>query len=408
LPADRPVSALVGGLLPGEFRLICPALFAAPPGTLDRTIRTPALDRVLARADRAATPAADPLETLAAAFGLTAAASSTARVRLAGGMPGSSAGDGQSQATAGALDQAPPVTGPDRDLPSAALCLLADAPAWAHDGCWFHADPVHLRPDRDRLLLFAGPALALRADEADALVAAFNAHFAGDGLYLIAARPDRWYLRVVEPPNLRTCPLYDVVGRDLDACLPSGPDARAWNRWQNEAQMLFYGHPVNQARETAGRPVISGVWTWGGGVLSAVSGGPALTIADHPLAVGLALAGGGARRGLDALDCAARRDATGTVLVFWDSLWQAVPAGDVDAWRRGLDALDALVATLWSELAAKRLRHLTIDDGSGDRFTLSRADQRCFWRRRGKLGDWIVRRSDPDRRSRPPAQHAPR
>jgi len=365
---------------------------------MDFTIRAPALDRLLARADRADALTADPLETLAAAFGVTLAASSTAGVRQAGGMPHASAGNGQSPATAGAPQQAPAVTGPDRDLPSAALCLLADAPELARDGCWFHADPVHLRPDRDRLLLFAGPALAPRVDEADALVAAFNAHFAGDGLYLIAVRPDRWYLRVAEPPNLRTCPLYDVVGRDLDACLPSGPDARAWNRWQNEAQMLFYGHPVNQARETAGRPVISGVWTWGGGVLPAVSSGPALTIADHPLAVGLARASGDAWRGLDALDCAAWRDATGTVLVFWDHLWQSVSAGDLDAWRHGLDALNALVATLWSELAAKRLRRLTIDDGSGCRFILSRADQRCFWRRRGALGDWIVRRAGPDRR----------
>ena len=202
---------------------------------------------------------------------------------------------------------------------------------------------------------------------------------------------------MAEQPNLRTCPLYEVVGRDLDACLPNGPDARAWNRWQNEAQMLFYRHPVNQMREAAGRPVISGVWTWGGGVLPTVSGGPALTIADHPLAVGLARASGGAWRGLDALDCAAWRDATGTVL-FWDHLWQSVPAGDLDAWRRGLDALDVLVATLLSELAAKRLRRLTIDNGIGDRFTLSRAAQRSFWRRRGTLGDWIVRRSGPDRR----------
>ncbi len=390
------MSVPTGSLLPGECRLICPALFAGPQGVADLKIRAPALDRLLARADCKETSIRDPLETLAAAFGLTAAASSTARVRRAGEMPRSSAGDGQSPATAGALDQAPPVTGSDRDLPSAALCLLADAPAGAHDGCWFHADPVHLRPDRDRLLLFAGAALAPREDEADALVAAFNAHFAADGLYLIAIRPDRWYLRVADQPNLRTCPLYEVVGRDLDTCLPSGPDARAWNRWQNEAQMLFYGHPVNQARETAGRPVINGVWTWGGGVLPAVSGGPALTIADHPLALGLARASGGAWRGLDALDRAAWRDVTGTVLVFWDHLWQS--AGDLDAWRRGLDILDVLVATLSSELAAKRLLRLTIDDGIGDRFTLSRAAQHCFWRRRGALGDWIARRSGPHRR----------
>ncbi len=393
------MSVPTGSLLPGECRLICPGLFAVPQGVVDFKIRAPALDRLLARADCQETAVRDPLETLAAAFGLAAAASSTARVRRAGGMPRSNAGDGQFPATAGAPDQTPPVTRSDRDLPSAPLCLLADAPAWAHDGCWFHADPVHLRADRDRLLLFAGSALAPREDEADALVCAFNAHFAADGLYLIAVRPDRWYLRVAEPPNLRTCPLYEVAGRGLDACLPSGPDARAWNRWQNEAQMLFYGHPVNQVRETAGRPVISGVWTWGGGVLPAVSGGPALTIADHPLAVGLAQASGGVRRGLDTLDRAARHDGIGTVLVFWDTLWQSVSTGDLDAWRRGVDALDALVATLWSELAAKRLCRLTLDDGIGNRFTLRRADQRRVWRRRGALGDWIVRRSGPHRRA---------
>ena len=68
--------------------------------------------------------------------------------------------------------------------------------------------------------------------------------------------------------------------------------------------MLFYGHPVNRAREAAGRPVISGVWTWGGGVLPTVAGGPALTIADHPLGIGLARAGGGAAQALEALSAA--------------------------------------------------------------------------------------------------------
>lgn len=149
-----------------DLTLICPGLF----GPIDPRSRglapTPALDRLLSRADGAAAGPRDPLETLAGAFGL--------------------------------------VRTPGADLPSAALCLLADAPDLDPSGFWFHADPVHLRPDRDRLLLFGGPALGVHEDEAAALAQSFNAHFAADGLALAAPRPDRWYLRVPGRPDLQS------------------------------------------------------------------------------------------------------------------------------------------------------------------------------------------------------------
>ena len=48
---------------------------------------------------------------------------------------------------------------------------------------------------------------------------------------------------------------------------PSPDGAINWMRLQNELQMVLHAHPVNAAREDAGKPTINGVWFWGGGVM---------------------------------------------------------------------------------------------------------------------------------------------
>jgi hypothetical protein len=313
---------------------------------------TPALDLTLARGSGGRTGDSDPLAALAGAFGVAATTGS--------------------------------------DLPSAPLCLLAELPDLAGEGCWFHADPVHLRADRDRLLLFGGPDLGVRPEESESLVSAFNAHFSEDGLGLVATRPGRWYLHIESAPDVRTQPLHRVAGRPLDAYLPSGPDARAWIRWQNEAQMLFFSHPVHAARERAGEPILSGIWTWGGGVLPKVSKGPDLTVSDHPFALGLAHAAGRLAwepRGL-AGDWASGFDpGTATVLVFWDRLWWPSIQVDADAWRLGLSGLETLVAAAVAALRSRRCRSVCLEDGEGRRFVLDRSGLRRFWRSRGGLAD---------------------
>lgn len=152
------------------------------------------------------------------------------------------------------------------DLPTAALCYLADS-GQSPDGVVYHATPVHLRPDQDRLLLFDAPAADLTADEAVRFVEAFNNHFAPDGWRLSAPVPGRWYLHVSGAPELRTHPLGDVVGRNVDLFQPEGPDAALWLQRLNEVQMLFHGLPVNHERENTGRLGVNSLWLHGGGVL---------------------------------------------------------------------------------------------------------------------------------------------
>ncbi|QNM94865.1 hypothetical protein [Chitinimonas koreensis] len=147
------------------------------------------------------------------------------------------------------------------EVSAAALTLAVDAPD-APAGHWLRADPVHLRPDRDRALLFDASAFDLDAGEAAQLVAGLNALYAADGLHFLAATPTRWYLRLAEPAAIATTPLAEAAGHDIRPCLPAGPDALRWHRLLNEIQMYLYSHPVNDAREARGLLPVNSVWPW--------------------------------------------------------------------------------------------------------------------------------------------------
>ena len=131
---------------------------------------------------------------------------------------------------------------------------------------WLAADPVTLEAGSDDVHV-AGAARDLGRDDVEALVASLNAHFAGDAIAFVAARPDTWFLRAEVPPALSTRPLAAVAGRMMREFMPAGPDAGKWRRWQNEIEMLLHAHPVNTAREAAGRPPVNGVWLSEGGIL---------------------------------------------------------------------------------------------------------------------------------------------
>jgi hypothetical protein len=89
--------------------------------------------------------------------------------------------------------------------------------------------------------------------EAEALLATLNAHFASDGLSFVAPRPDQFFVRASTPPRLSTVATSAALRRPLRPLLPQGPDAATWRRWQSEIEMLLHEHPVNVARERAGR-----------------------------------------------------------------------------------------------------------------------------------------------------------
>lgn len=275
-------------------------------------------------------------------------------------------------------------------VPAGPIALLGAGGVPA-DGYWFRAAPVHLRPDRDRLLLLGGGQLQPRAEEARILLGEFNTFFQGDGLELVEYAGE-WFLRAAHEPAIRTESLECVCNRYLDAHLPSGPQARRWIAFLNESQMLFHASRVNREREARGELPLNGLWIWGGGRLPRWdSRSPVAAIhADALEARGVA--------GLLGIESAPAAEelaqiapVAGPTLVVWPQAQAALQLSDFGQWRWALAAFEEV----WAAQAVAALRdgrwqavHLHI--GHGRRWRINPADLRRFWRRRRSLIRWLT------------------
>ncbi|MFV1998352.1 MAG: hypothetical protein ACC641_10120 [Acidiferrobacterales bacterium] len=157
-------------------------------------------------------------------------------------------------------------TGPDRDPPVAAVTRVLDMGV-VDNAWWMRADPVHLMPHGDALVLSAGNDLSISQDEADQLVREILDVFHHDGWVLKAPRPDCWYLQLLDMPELRTTPLSNVVGHNIYPALPAGQDGKKWHTILNELQIMLHTSAVNVEREAKGLPTVNSLWFWGGGRL---------------------------------------------------------------------------------------------------------------------------------------------
>ncbi len=275
-----------------------------------------------------------------------------------------------------------------QELPIGALRLLGEG-IDPGKNAWLCADPVHLRFSRNTLVVGGAAELELAGHEAEQLVAALNAHLADFGEFL-APHPRRWYLRAKRAPRIATHSLSSVTGRTLEPFLPLGEEARDWRRLINEAQVLLHNHPLNVAREAAGRPMANSLWPWGAGILPDAAKAPAPHVhADQPLARGLAkLAGVPAAPLPQKAD-----DAVPHSLTFLDNLGEAAQGLDAAAWRSGLEELEARwFAPSLAALKARRIHGLRLialgDDAIAD-ITLDAGDLWQFWRRPKTLADLL-------------------
>ncbi|HMK14096.1 MAG TPA: hypothetical protein VK460_03695, partial [Burkholderiales bacterium] len=221
-----------------------------------------------------------------------------------------------------------------QDWPVAALTLIADGGSPGND-YWLRADPVHLRVDSGQLLLADSRAIGITRDEANQLTQAINSHFNNAGLVFQACRPERWYLRLEKPPQLRTRALAEVAGKNIDEFLPVGADSVYWHGVCNEIQMVLHNHPVNEAREAAGNPPVNSVWLWGGGRRPMITRKPFVHVwTNECLSKGLALASGANISSLqqNAQAWLAQSRAPGVHLVVLDSLRDAAQYRDMERW----------------------------------------------------------------------------
>ena len=242
---------------------------------------------------------------------------------------------------------------PPDSAPYAAL-RVAGSGGDPGDASWMCVDPAHLRFARETLVLTDNRELDIEADEALQLVAALNATFADVGEFTVAS-PGEWNLRLRKSPQLATHPIAHVLGRSIEPVLPSGADGAEWRRTINEIQMLLHTHPVNEAREAAGRPAINSIWPWGTGSLTVrIEPRHATVFADMALARGLSLASGSV---CAALPERLPQSAGGTTLAVLDQLHYPALALNVEAWQMALKRLESA----WFRPALDALKRRQLD-----------------------------------------------
>jgi hypothetical protein len=274
----------------------------------------------------------------------------------------------------------------EQPMAAGALTLLAGG-SEPGEGCWGRVDPIHLRLMRDRLIVVPSAAFALSRAEADALVEDLNRHFAG-ALEITAVEPDRWSARLAHDFAFDAASPLDVAGRDVDLTLRIGGEAgKRWGTLLNEIQMLLHAHPVNQAREGRGDPMVNSLWLWGVGHAPRIqpTHWQSVTAAD-PLALGLARLGGARQRPLPESGHAwlERSPEDGRHLVLLDVLRAPLALGNTGEYRECIDALEKnWFAPLLAALRTGHVGMVTVyvPDSLGAEFETIRGDLRRFWRR---------------------------
>lgn len=132
---------------------------------------------------------------------------------------------------------------------------------------WF--TPCHWQTGLEQVLLQGLDTRDWHDAESQALLAALAPFCAEDGIALVYEAPDRWRAEGECLRDLPCASLDRVLGRRIDPWLPSAsgqPAQRTLLRLMNEAQMLFYTHPVNDARGARGLPLANGLWISASGV----------------------------------------------------------------------------------------------------------------------------------------------
>ena len=269
---------------------------------------------------------------------------------------------------------------PTAEPPSAAAATAAMDKVVAAGRWVLRADPVHLRTDISKAVLFGPDTFALDAAEAAGLARDIAPLVTARGWRLEVPVPTRWYLVADDPLTIEAESPKRLAGADVRRHLPGGPGGAPWRGLLNETQMTLHDHAVNQAREARGEPVVNSLWIWGGGApvvpgahpWTAVWGGDDL----------LRALAGAAWRGAPPAAAPPAGDMTpGAHLCMVEDAWQAACYGDVEAWREALEAMERnWLAPLEKALRGGAIAELVVQTETR-RLALDGRAARRWWRR---------------------------
>jgi len=279
----------------------------------------------------------------------------------------------------------------DDEAPLAPYMLLADG-GMPGDATWACVQPVHVRIAHDHLVLIDPASLELSDDEAAALYEVAKPLVEELGVRIEAPTPRRWYLSSNAFGTLAGASPLRASGRNIEIWLPheahSGERSRAWMKLQNEVQMAWFEHPVNEAREARGLPAVNSVWFHAQGAMRLVSSPFARVLSDAVATRGLALASSAdhGRAPATFAHLGSKPNDAGATLVELDPFSGPFIEQDWSRWNAAFADLERdWFAPALAALQAGDLDELGLtlcgDTGSVT-LTATRGDLRKFWRRR--------------------------
>lgn len=240
-------------------------------------------------------------------------------------------------------------------------------------GSWVAAaDPVYLEARLDHLVLHRFDDAELGESEIADLFDHLQENLAADGDEGFLSKGRFGYIHRTHPMEVAGASPELAQGSSPEEFLPSGRQAKAHDRLQSEVQMSLFGSAVNERRANAGKPPVSGLWMWGGGIAPTVGRMPLPPLyANDPLLRGYWLAAS-----------AAVADWTGNL----ESCLERSPEGFVAALPTSVtggnaEPIDPQLAFLRRMLRRGRLRAVTLVTGGGLRVEVDRWSPLRLWRR---------------------------
>jgi hypothetical protein len=255
----------------------------------------------------------------------------------------------------------------------------------AEAGTWFILQPVHLHIARDHLVLTDLRQLHLSEADSRALFNIALPLCEELGKTLQYGDAQTWFMRADEW-TLNTSTPDAACGHNIDIWMPKGQHERDWRRLQNEIQMNWHDHAINEQREASGLKAINSLWLWGG---TSSASNPAASTATE---IEETFIFTGARKPFDsaiarqisvssAMDVIAARPQHGLLVL--DQLTEAALAGDWAEWLMRFQALEsAWFAPLLDALKNSQLDrfNLTISHNTAcSTYTVDKSSLRKFW-----------------------------
>ena len=274
---------------------------------------------------------------------------------------------------------------PDDEINLAELWAMACGIAPSSHGRRWVAEPAHFVIARDHLRLAEPSGLGIGIAEARALAEAIEPVLLESGWRLDPIEPatlTHWLLHRDDGLDLSGAAIERAIGdnvaawqprahgalhRDADATDGAADDAAlAWRRCSNEIQMLWFGHPVNEAREERGLPAINTLWLSGNGAPPSPLPHYRAVDSGLPLLASLPV----------------EPDAT-RALESFDGFIDAARAEDWSGWRVQLEALDARIGALLDDQRKNTIGELTLSFCGRKRvrsLRIASRDLGKFWR----------------------------